>query len=500
MTTGTVAKELTPRGRPKVTPTRISPPITPRPPAAAPAPAVRLFRDEKSVERPRTAPNGDVPGTGWASAGSRFRKTSVRGAPPVSFRLVRPSTANPAGQPVSRTQSSESIGGVPQSSYGHSRNNSMSDSTRSDGGKGFKDLLDAHSEIKPLDFKSRVKAAGVRDFGEDVADRNLGENGFNLTSPPVQAFYAHSSKVPHVDSRRPPEQNEVAPSVHIAEIRAKSLTSSVSYAFPMARKAAARESLAPVIRPPGTVFDDTNPPFLKRRQSADTYAPVSALGSESDPSSARSTDIRTTRNPARQAVMTELERPSTDPPRLSFPALNKTTFTERPKTARPATARPTRTTLGDSPAVPKQRAVRPSGSHYVQKETYSDGPSNERSAPPQPSTRPHRGSVVAPASVASVLPRKRHSLHTLQPSASFGQRDFVFDATPLSYPRLRYQQTAQQHEPSISLPHVTIDFDVASSPTKPVDSSRSHCQCFYYTGFWSISCWSVARCANWTGF
>ncbi|KJZ68645.1 hypothetical protein HIM_11964 [Hirsutella minnesotensis 3608] len=38
------------------------------------------------------------------------------------------------------------------------------------------DLLEAQSGIKPYDFKSRVLAAGTRDYGEDVADRNLGQN------------------------------------------------------------------------------------------------------------------------------------------------------------------------------------------------------------------------------------------------------------------------------------------------------------------------------------
>ena len=39
------------------------------------------------------------------------------------------------------------------------------------------DILDAQWEIKPADFHSRVAAAGVRDYGEDVADRNIALNG-----------------------------------------------------------------------------------------------------------------------------------------------------------------------------------------------------------------------------------------------------------------------------------------------------------------------------------
>ncbi|KAJ9158125.1 hypothetical protein NKR19_g3647 [Coniochaeta hoffmannii] len=66
-------------------------------------------------------------------------------------------------------------------------------------GTGFKDILDAQSEFKPLDFKSRLKASGARDYGEDVADRNIGENGHNLELPQVQAFYAQET---HSDSLR----------------------------------------------------------------------------------------------------------------------------------------------------------------------------------------------------------------------------------------------------------------------------------------------------------
>ncbi|KAF4583128.1 hypothetical protein GQ602_006272 [Ophiocordyceps camponoti-floridani] len=35
------------------------------------------------------------------------------------------------------------------------------------------DLLDAQGEFRPCDFRSRVRAAGTRDYGEDVAERNM---------------------------------------------------------------------------------------------------------------------------------------------------------------------------------------------------------------------------------------------------------------------------------------------------------------------------------------
>lgn len=90
---------------------------------------------------------------------------------------------------------------------------------------GFKDILDAQSEFIPLDFKSRIKASGARDYGEDVADRNIGVNGHNLELPQVQAFYAQSTDshplpkskgVPIADMPRP-YQGDVAAQSHTSK-------------------------------------------------------------------------------------------------------------------------------------------------------------------------------------------------------------------------------------------------------------------------------------------
>ncbi|EGS21431.1 uncharacterized protein CTHT_0032890 [Thermochaetoides thermophila DSM 1495] len=47
----------------------------------------------------------------------------------------------------------------------------------------YKDILDAQGEIRPLDFKERLRASGARDYGEDVADRNLAlaQSGFGVS-------------------------------------------------------------------------------------------------------------------------------------------------------------------------------------------------------------------------------------------------------------------------------------------------------------------------------
>lgn len=51
-----------------------------------------------------------------------------------------------------------------------------SNSVTSVGSGRFKDLLDAQEEIRSIDFRTRLEATGARDYGEDVADRNMRQN------------------------------------------------------------------------------------------------------------------------------------------------------------------------------------------------------------------------------------------------------------------------------------------------------------------------------------
>ncbi|KAL7919429.1 hypothetical protein ACQKWADRAFT_196043 [Trichoderma austrokoningii] len=51
----------------------------------------------------------------------------------------------------------------------------------------FVDILDAQGEIKPSNFRSRIQASGTRDYGEDVADRNMVE------TPNTRAVYSSLS-------------------------------------------------------------------------------------------------------------------------------------------------------------------------------------------------------------------------------------------------------------------------------------------------------------------
>ncbi|KAL7910501.1 hypothetical protein GGI35DRAFT_368420 [Trichoderma velutinum] len=47
----------------------------------------------------------------------------------------------------------------------------------------FVDILDAQGEFKPYDFRSRLQASGSREYGEDVADRNI-QPAVTGTTPP----------------------------------------------------------------------------------------------------------------------------------------------------------------------------------------------------------------------------------------------------------------------------------------------------------------------------
>lgn len=91
--------------------------------------------------------------------------------PPVSFRKPGSfsSTSTVFQSPGMDQESMDDAWSFADS---RERTNSIASSTS----QRAKDLLDAADEIKPLDFRSRVRATGARDYGEDVADRNIRQN------------------------------------------------------------------------------------------------------------------------------------------------------------------------------------------------------------------------------------------------------------------------------------------------------------------------------------
>ncbi|KAJ4251979.1 hypothetical protein NW762_011280 [Fusarium torreyae] len=138
---------------------------------AAPPPLVPRFRGF-SPSRPTTAPNQAN------SLSSRPRSISR------SIRSSNSAWSVPERPARGRAERLPPVPSIPT----HHRRESSADSSQ-DKRNSFIDVLDAQGEFKPSNFRSRVAASGAREYGEDVAERNLGENGVNLNSAAAKAFY-----------------------------------------------------------------------------------------------------------------------------------------------------------------------------------------------------------------------------------------------------------------------------------------------------------------------
>ncbi|KAI1806643.1 hypothetical protein F4811DRAFT_509848 [Daldinia bambusicola] len=143
------------------------------------------------LDRPNTAPT--------QSPGESSRSRSQEGTSVKPLRELPKKRYGPYKLPprVSTERNEEStatksVHSVPSPTFTRDRNSSVfsgdSESTRR-----FVDLLEAQSFIKPLDFYGRVKATGTKDYDEDVADRNISENGSNLNSPQAGEFLRKNS-------------------------------------------------------------------------------------------------------------------------------------------------------------------------------------------------------------------------------------------------------------------------------------------------------------------
>lgn len=140
--------------------------------SAAPPPMISRFRGI-SPSRPTTAPPNQV--------------NSQTSRPLSISRSIRSSNSAwsvPEKPTRGRTEKPPPVPSIPTRHRRESSTDSFQDKRNS-----FIDILDAQGEFKPSNFRSRVAAAGVREFGEDVAERNLGENGVNLNSNAAKAFY-----------------------------------------------------------------------------------------------------------------------------------------------------------------------------------------------------------------------------------------------------------------------------------------------------------------------
>jgi hypothetical protein len=192
-------------------------PSTTRSIAGAPAPSIPFTRQrDPDVTRPRTAPHNGEPGGGQqrptkAKNGRTLSGFSMK-SPPTFFSNSRRNSVSsthkrhsirttadnapplPASMPPAPayipTYQPKTGGGTPGTSIRngfappsapfaqqqHSRTTSIATNVSH---KSHVDLLDAHSNIDGTReaSKHRAKASGVRNYGEDVADRNIVEFG-----------------------------------------------------------------------------------------------------------------------------------------------------------------------------------------------------------------------------------------------------------------------------------------------------------------------------------
>ncbi|OLN81226.1 hypothetical protein CCHL11_07288 [Colletotrichum chlorophyti] len=382
---------------------------------SAPAPPVPRFRDA-SVERPSSAPYGAGPNSSPSSRGGR---DSSRG-PPLSFRKPRMGSVTSLTSGLSptpkRSNNSPAIPfegdpfRSPSAPFSHSRHVSMHGNGAL--AKGFIDILDAQSEIKPSGFQNRVKASGARDYGEDVADRNIGENGVDLTSERVQAFYASNNGGSPQNQLSEP----VRPGTAMAHFRDKGQTYSPSQRHNPMEMEARTKSLTSASQAPfrTTIFspersyrqepimEDPEPVRGRRRQSLGAYVPSVPSALEEEGS------IR-------------LQRSAFDAPGTSSARQHKRRSTlggEAPFNELGIFTQPVRRTAVETPLSPKTSSQKPV---YVVRHNYSL-PVQQRlrtSAEAQTESYHHavrppsRGGSVASSKFSSPTqkpPSKRHSM------------------------------------------------------------------------------------------
>lgn len=165
------------------------------------------LRDDRS-DRPCTAPSQDS--HAWLA---RERSDSLEGNPvppvapvPPPKHKQRPPYRLPDKQPEHHARQGKPrppyrlpdkvcdplVADKPLPPFRRERSSSIRSSHSGSTGV-YVDLLDAHAGFYPTNFRQRVRATGARDYGEDVADRNLGANNIHAHVVEDQARSASRS-------------------------------------------------------------------------------------------------------------------------------------------------------------------------------------------------------------------------------------------------------------------------------------------------------------------
>ncbi|KAK4251481.1 hypothetical protein C7999DRAFT_10775 [Corynascus novoguineensis] len=391
----------------------------------APTPNVARYRDG-STERVGTAPNGRPSSVVLTKGGFRVKGDGQRRMPPLSFRMTGSENAGPGSRPGSRGSAS-TIKDPFRRNPGHSRTGSL----RTNNAKAFKDLLDAQSEIKPADFRERVTAAGARDYGEDVAERNLGENGFDLGSKHVKAFYAQPRRAESQSTGHLAGTKKLDP--YKAGVRRLSPHASQPSLF---RETTYGNSLTSNSR-------HSRKTIAARRSSVATYMPLGLGKMKSLPLDRKPEDLG--QLPPRT--------PAPEIQRLDFglSALGSSTpvVPQVPEDTAPAPTIRTTRRPRDSVELAKRKVETP----LSEDEVADDAPASSFAV--WSASRSRRSSAILSATSP---PRRHHSFYTLQSSASSTVSRETLHVTPLSPP----EKTSQTHPTRVDTENLSQETSVLS--------------------------------------
>ncbi|KAL2175713.1 uncharacterized protein P884DRAFT_262103 [Thermothelomyces heterothallicus CBS 202.75] len=371
------------------------------------------------------------------SKGVSRAKGSGRGRPPpLSFRITKTDGAS-----TSRPSSRGSMGTV-KGAFNRNSGRLRAESLRTNNSNAFKDLLDAQSEIKPADFRERVTAAGARDYGEDVADRNLGQNGFDLSSEHVRAFYAQMRR---------------AESQHAGHLTGTKKLDPYKAGVRRISPCASQPSLSR--DPYGSTSSSNSRSSRKedpaRRRSVSTYMPLSLGKVKSLPFDRKHEHLGALLSPRTPVPEDESLDFGFSGPRLNTPVVPQIPDTAPAPTIR--TARRPR----DSVELAKRRAEAP----VPEDGDTDDSPTGNFAL--WSAARPRRSSAILSASSPS---KRYHSLHTLHSSAlSTVSREML--RGPASFPlearskNLTHIATESPVQKTSVRPEVNDDQKATASPT-----------------------------------
>lgn len=398
--------------------------------ASAPAPFVPRHPSLVVEDRPRTATSIRSLSRDWSQFPTRPKREPRR--PPVSFK--KPSSL----ASISNTyQNTAQLGEHENDINSLLRLRKTNGSRSSLGSIKSKDILDAQEEIRPTDFRSRVQATGARDYGEDVADRNITRHRDGTISPTPDALQVGN--------------------------RTKSLNSSSFYP----RRTAPRD-LSHALSPPLEEVPSPEPLGLhsfssrnKRRLSLNTYVPSGMVSPRSPGSVATSPNLMDdvsskdfappTENPATEAAAR---------PRKLSPITNNFS---RPRSPRPGNQSPSH----------RDQAL----NGKIAEVLASDNVNSSDISSHQRTSNQSLGHASLPRSPG------RQSYQTVRSSfaSSVPSRYPSTDLTPLGYPTAR--QAESHNDPNVAFGEINTTDGRAQSSCKQPSCTRLDLNCTDLSSF-----------------